>query len=135
VRLEVEDAGGVLDLLVDALLLEPAQAEGEAHVVAHAHVRVERVVLEHHRDVAVLRRQLVHDVAVDPELAVGDVLESGDHPQGRRLAAAGRPDKDHELAVLDIEAHVPDGLVAVWEPLRHFLQLDLGHLPELYPLF
>ena len=31
--------------------------ERERHVVAHRHVRIERVVLEHHRDVALLRRQ------------------------------------------------------------------------------
>ena len=44
----------------------------------------------------------------DPQLAVGDLLEPGDHPQRGRLAAAGRPDEDDELAVLDLEAEVGD---------------------------
>ena len=56
VRLEVEHLRGLVHPLVDLLLLHLAQLERERHVVAHGHVRVERVVLEDHRDVAVLRR-------------------------------------------------------------------------------
>jgi hypothetical protein len=44
-------------------------------------VRIERVVLEHHRDVAVARRHLVHHALADAQLAVADVLEPGDHAQ------------------------------------------------------
>jgi hypothetical protein len=127
-RLEVEDASRVLHLLVDLLLVHTAKAEREAHVLAHGHVRIQRIVLEDHRDVAVLRGELVHHIAADLELAVRDVLEAGDHAQRRRLAAAGGPDKDHELAVLDVEAQVPHGLVAVREALGHVVELDLRHL-------
>ena len=90
-----------------------ASFEREAHVLAHGHVRVQRVVLEDHRDVAVLRRALVDDLVADAQLALGDVLEPGDHPQRRRLPAARRADEDHELAVGDVEVEVLDGLEAV----------------------
>ena len=106
VLLEVEDARRLGHLLVDLGSVGTAQLEREAHVVAHAHVRIERVVLEHHRDVAVLGRLVVHHVVADPQLALGDVLEPGDHAQGGGLAAAGGADEDHELAVLDLQAHV-----------------------------
>ena len=56
VRGEVERFRSVLDLLRDRRLRLVAQLEAEGHVVAHRHVRIERVVLEHHRDVAILRR-------------------------------------------------------------------------------
>ena len=72
-------------------------------------MRVERVALEDHRDVAVTRRHVVDDPLADPERALGDLLEPGDHPQRRRLAAAGRADEDHELAVADLEIDVVDG--------------------------
>ena len=42
---------------------DAAQLQAEGHVVVDAHVRVERVVLEDHRDVAVLRRDVVDDAA------------------------------------------------------------------------
>jgi hypothetical protein len=90
-------------------------------------VRVERIVLEHHRDVAITRGELVDPLAADQELTLGDVLQSGDHPERRGLPAARRTDENHELAVLDVEIHVLDGLRAVAVPLGYVLQLNFGH--------
>src|SRR5919198_640608 len=42
-------------------------------------------------------------LAVDLELARGDLLQPGDRAQQGRLAAARRPDKDDELARFDVE--------------------------------
>ena len=68
---DAEDVGRLLDALADLGPGEFAHLEAEGHVVVHAHVRVERVVLEHHGDVAVHGRQVVDHLAVDemsPEL-------------------------------------------------------------------
>ena len=54
------------------------------------HVRVERVVLEHHRDVALGRLEVVDHAAADRDLAAGDLLQPRDHAQQRDLAAARR---------------------------------------------
>ena len=54
-RLEVEDARGVRDALLDLVLRHLLDAQAEGDVLVHAEVRVERVALEHHRDVAVAR--------------------------------------------------------------------------------
>ena len=53
---ELERRSGALHALVDARRIEAAHAEPERQVLAHALVRVERVALEHHREVALLRR-------------------------------------------------------------------------------
>jgi hypothetical protein len=89
-------------------------------------VRIERVVLEHHRDVAVLRGEIVDQALTDVDLARGDLLEPRDHPEGGGLAAAGRSDQDHELLVLDLEIHVADRDHLV-ELLRQILEDDLCH--------
>ena len=81
----------------------PASFRLKRHVLEHGHVRVERVVLEHHRDVALLRRDVVDHAAADRDLAVGDLLQPGDHAQQRRLAAARRADQHAELAVVDLD--------------------------------
>ena len=52
-RREVEDARGLFDPALDLVLGELPQLEAEGHVLEHGHVRIERVVLEHHGDVAV----------------------------------------------------------------------------------
>ena len=54
------------------------------------------------------RRQVVDPLAVEGDVAGGDVLEAGDQPQQRRLAAARRADEDHELARLDLEVDALD---------------------------
>src|ERR1041385_7113928 len=56
---EAEDVGGALHPRVDLGLGRGAQPHREAHVVGDRHVRIERVVLEHHGDVALLRRHVV----------------------------------------------------------------------------
>ena len=73
---------------VDLRSGQAADAQAISHVVVHAHVRIERVVLEHHRDVAVLGLEFVHHAAADRDLAGADRLEPGDHAQQGGLAAA-----------------------------------------------
>jgi len=95
-------------------------------------VWVERVVLEHHRQVAVPRGEVVDPLAPDDHVAGGDVLEADDHPEQGGLPAPGRPDQDHELPVLDVDADVVHGREAVAVLLDDVLHLDLGH--EITPL-
>ena len=91
---------------LDVRLGHLAQLQPEREVVADRHVRIQGVALEDHRDVAILRGHIVDDPLADPQLAGGDLLEAGDHPQARRLAAARRSDQDHEFAVVDLEVEV-----------------------------
>ena len=63
--------------------------------------------------------------AVDQDLALGRLLEAGDHPQRRRLAAAARAEQREELALADREAELVDG-GEVAEALGDLAQLDAG---------
>jgi hypothetical protein len=109
-----------------AAVLPPAlQAEGQ--VSAHGHVRVERVVLEHHGDVPVAGGDLVHHPVADGQGALGDLLEPGDHAQGGALAAARGADQHHEFTVGDVEVHALDGAHAAVVDLADGAEFDLGH--------
>jgi hypothetical protein len=85
--LEVEDLGCVLHAPFDVLLRRFHELEPECEVVEHRHVRVQRVGLEHHRDVPVLRRNTVDDARVDLDLSPRDLLEPGDTAERGRLPA------------------------------------------------
>ena len=119
--------GRVADALVDLLLRQLPHPQPERDVLVHREVRVERVALEHHRDVAVARRHVVDDPVADPDRAAGDVLQAGDHPQRGRLAAARRADEDHELAVADVEVEILDRRRTVGVDLADVFERDLGH--------
>jgi hypothetical protein len=67
------------------------------------------VVLEHRVDVALVRRREGHVVAVEQDAPLGRLLESGDHPQRRRLAAAGRSQHREELAARHLQVDAGNG--------------------------
>jgi hypothetical protein len=108
--------------LVNAGALEP-----ERDVVGDAHVREQGVVLEHHVDVALVRRDRGDVRSVEQDLPAGRFLEAGDHPQGRRLAAPTGSEHREELALLDREVDVVDRgdeVLPERELLRDRHQLD-----------
>src|SRR5690606_22305317 len=128
---DAEDRGRLLDPLTNLLFRELPQLQAEGHVLEDRHVRIERVVLEHHGDVPVLRRHVVDDAVADPDFALGHLFQPGDHPQGRALPAARGPDEHDELIVGDIEVDAAHRLGAV-EDLVDPLERYLSHF-ESYP--
>ena len=124
---EAERGRRLVDPLGDLLLDHAAQPQAERDVVLHGHVRVQGVALEDHGDVAVAARGLVHAGSADPQLALGDVLEPGDHPEGSRLAAPRRADEHQELTVRDVEAEAADRLESVLVDLVDLVEHDVSH--------
>jgi hypothetical protein len=118
IRSEAEDVGRLFHACLDLALRLLCDHQRERHVVANGHVRIERVVLEHHRDVALLRRLAIDHGVADRHFAAGDLLEAGDHPQERRLAASRRSDQHAELAVADLDIDAADHMRRP-EPLVH----------------
>jgi hypothetical protein len=96
-------------------------------------MRVERIGLEDHRDVAVAGRQVVDNPVADSHLALGDRLQAGDHAERGRLATTGRPDEDHELAVGNVYGEVANGARAVAVHLSDMRQRHFRHTSDLSP--
>ena len=99
------DAAAVATFLLDLVLAETCKLERESEILRDRHLGIERVVLEHHGDVALFRLELVHDATVDRDFARGDRFQAGDHSQQGRFAAARRTHEDDELAVDDVYGH------------------------------
>ena len=121
---------------VDALLkfglrqLLVPQAEGD--VVEDRQEREQGVALEHRVHVAAVRRDGRYVLAVQQDPARGRLLESGDQPQRRRLAAARWAKQGEELTAVDLQVDVVHGDLV--EPLGQRYELDpaSGH-PGTYP--
>ena len=108
-RLDAQDPGGFPDARGDLGAGDAPQLETERHVVEDAHVRVQRVILEHHGDVAVAGGDVVDHAVADAQLPGRDGLQPGHHAQGRALAAPGRADENDELAVVHGQVQIRDG--------------------------
>jgi hypothetical protein len=90
-------------------------------------VRVQGVVLEYHCNITVARRNIIDDVAIDPDLAAADLLQPRDHSQRRRLAATGRPDQHYELMIGDVQIDALHRLDAAFIFLDDLADRDFSH--------
>jgi hypothetical protein len=71
---DIEDGGGLLDPILDFSLRILANAQTESHVLKNAHVGVQGVVLEHHRDIAILWGHVVDELAVNEQFTTRNIL-------------------------------------------------------------
>jgi hypothetical protein len=101
--------------------------EGEAHVAADRHVRVQGVVLEDHGDVTLTWRQVVDGSLPDVERSIGDLLEAGDHAECSGLSTAGRADEHHELSIGDFKVEATDGNRTVLVFFTNVVERNLSH--------
>ena len=100
----------------EALEQRDSAFAAELHVLAHAQVREERVVLEDQADRPLLRRQVDASRRVEPVVPVhrdpsAGELQPGDRPQERGLPGSGGPDERHDLAAdgqLDVEGELAE---------------------------
>ncbi len=104
-RLDPEHARDARDPPRDLLTRHAVTLEAERQIVPHRHVRIERVILEYHGDVARLGRDFGDVVAVEHD---GPRVERGEprhRAQQGGLAAAGWTEQDEQLALehLDVE--------------------------------
>ena len=100
------------------------------HVVEHAHVRVQRIVLKHHRDVALGGLEVVDNLAANRDGALADLFQPGNHAQQRRFAAAGRAHNDNKFMVGDSSAYAVQhlqGRLAAAVAFDHVVNGNRGH--------
>ena len=105
---QVGDADAFEQIGHATLLLRPGQggvAQREGHVLAHAHVGPERVVLKDHRQVALVgahhRRRAEDDLVADSDLTAGGLLDAREAAQQGRLARTRWSEQHGEGARLD----------------------------------
>ncbi|EJZ18176.1 phenol hydroxylase [Rhizobium sp. Pop5] len=103
---ELQDLGDPFHLPADFRPRHLLQAEGETDVFGNAHMRIERIGLEHHGNAAFVGRHIVDALAIEDKITLVDAFKAGDHAQQRRLATSGRTDEDGEFPVFhrDVDA-------------------------------
>ena len=111
-RLSIEKVGNIQNssslfyAALDGLLRRLVELQTECHVLKYGHVRIQSVVLEHHRDLSVLRSYIVNERIADKKLTLGDLLQTCDHTQRGGLTTTGRSYENKKLLILDLKAEV-----------------------------
>ena len=76
-------------------------------------MRIQSVTLEYHRDISVLRLNIVHQLTVDVKFALADFFKTCDHTERCRFTASRWTYEDDELFVFDLEVEVLNCVKAV----------------------
>src|SRR5215471_3965995 len=100
-----------------------ALRSGHRHIVEHAHVPKQGVVLEHEADAPVLDRKRPRVLAVECERALAHRLEPGDEAQERGLAGARGSEQRQKLARRDAEIDALESAMGA-EALRDAANLN-----------
>ncbi|MNY41777.1 hypothetical protein D3C86_1766160 [compost metagenome] len=94
-------------------------------------MRIKRIGLEHHGDVALARGHAIDHPVADENIPIGDLLQPGDHAQKRGLAAAGWTDQRDEFTIRYIKRDAVDDIerrIGLADTLKfdgsHFLLLS-----------
>ena len=101
------------NLFVDLGLRNMTQAQTKRKILINGHVRIQRIVLENHRNIPVFRLYMIGEGISDIDLACSNILQPSDHAKRRRFAATGGTDKHDELLVFDFHVEVVDRFDAV----------------------
>ena len=123
-RLQADHLERLHRRLPPLLLADAVHLETELDVLERRPVREEREVLEDRRRRALVRRQVDQRHAVEQDLPLRRVLVPSDHPQRRRLPAAGRAEQDDVLAVIDVKVDVIDCDGSAGEHLRQSDEIE-----------
>src|SRR5271166_2698852 len=111
-----------LDARRDIGLWSLSDRKWEGDVLLDAHVREERVVLEHHADIALIRRKPIDRLAGEGDHALARSFEAGQHIEGGGLTGTGWPEERQEFAAPDRQTQSFDGL----EVAIHFFSTSMN---------
>ncbi|MGY3407375.1 hypothetical protein ACVWZV_003488 [Bradyrhizobium sp. GM5.1] len=119
-------------------LRQPSRAQGKGNILADAHMREQRVVLEHDADIALVRRHPGDVAAAEQDRSARWQDEAAEDAEQRRLAGAGGAEQGDELAGGDIEGHVVEGANGTiglargsdLDAFRSFVQRSTSSCPE-----
>ena|SRR5437667_12447493 len=87
---------------------------------------IESIVLEDHRDIALLWCYIIHQSIADIEIALTHIFQPCYHTQASTLATTRRTDQYQELFVPDIKIDIMHHFNFV-EALVNMLKLDTSH--------
>ena len=120
--LDLQRLGDRTDTPLDGRAIDAAHAQPEPEVVGDGLVWIQRVGLEHHRQIPLVGRDARHVASVDDDASARRRLEPGNQPEHRALAAAGRADEHQQLAVADLERQIAHRDTAVREDFGDALE-------------
>src|SRR5690606_6387854 len=101
------------------------QAVGK--IFADRHMRVERIILKHHGDIAFSRFNIIDHATADRNGAGCNTFETGNHAQECGFTAARRAYQYYKFAVVDLQRYAFDDFDIAAIALADVIKNDFAH--------
>ena len=128
ILLDIHCCRRLLDLVIDGRVLLVLHLHADTHIVVHRQIAVQRVILKYDGNIPLHWRTVVDHLAVQQQLAGGDLLQARQHAQNGGFSTAGWSHKDDKLAVIHIQIEIMDGMKPIGIHLVYILKLYFSHL-------
>ena len=123
---QFEHVGSSLHTALDFILGHTTNLQAIGHVVVNRHMRIKRIVLEHHRAVTILRFKLIDNAIPDHKFTTGDLFKTCHHTQERGFTTTRGPHDHDEFAIFNVEGNAMDNS-NVTITLADIFKLNTGH--------
>ncbi len=90
-------------------------------------MRIKRIILEHHGDIAFGGFHIIDHALADGNGAGSDAFEARDHAQQRGLATARRANQHHEFTIRDLQRNAFDDFDIAAIALADVIKNDFAH--------
>ncbi len=126
--LDAERPRDTRDTLIDLDRFDTPDArfQREFEILADGIARIERILLQHKRHVALGGAPVGNILTVDEDLSARRLFEPGNQPEGRRLAGARLAEQHEKLSVGNFKTEIPQGGVGS-EGLGDAFEFDMRH--------
>lgn len=125
----LQDIGNFLNRLITLRLGHFTNFHAKSDISCNRHIRIKRIGLENHRNIALGRMQPGNRLSIDGDIPGRDWFEPGDSVQQCRLSAARRANEDEKTTLIDLDIdilqnrNVAIGLIEVGYFQKRHLQL------------
>ena len=106
---QIKNFSGLYDALMDFILGNAGNFKRKSHILFNGHMRIQSVILENHRNIAIFRLNVGNIDVTDVNMSFIYFFKTGKHSQRRRFSASGRSYENKKLAVLNLHAEVIHG--------------------------
>src|SRR5215813_15136372 len=99
----------MLDFVLDDSAGLALDTQGKGEILVDGQMRIERIALKHHANIALARRKIVDNTSVEAQYPTGRAVDAGQHQECGRLATATGSEQGQKFSLGDGTIELLDG--------------------------
>jgi hypothetical protein len=106
--LQLHERRNMFDLVLDDSARLTLDTQGKGEILINAQVRIERIALKHHANIALAGWEIVDDPSIEAQRTTGRAIDAGQHQERGRLATATGSEQGQKFSLGDATTEILD---------------------------